>query len=77
MSRRSARICTGDSSLTDQDDIVQDTYTRLFRAREAGEIRHPKAFLFTTARTPRWISFDASGLFRWMMSPISTSRPSW
>ena len=37
-------------SLTDQDDIVQDTYTRLFRAREAGEIRHPKAFLFTTAR---------------------------
>jgi RNA polymerase sigma factor (sigma-70 family) len=37
-------------SLTDQDDIVQDTYTRLLRARQAGEIRHPKAFLFTTAR---------------------------
>jgi RNA polymerase sigma-70 factor (ECF subfamily) len=37
-------------SLPDQDDIVQDTYTRLLRAREAGEIRHPKAFLFTTAR---------------------------
>jgi RNA polymerase sigma factor (sigma-70 family) len=37
-------------SLSDQDDIVQDTYSRLLRAREAGEIRHPKAFLFTTAR---------------------------
>jgi RNA polymerase sigma-70 factor (ECF subfamily) len=37
-------------SLTDQDDIVQDTYNKLLRAREAGEIRHPKAFLFTTAR---------------------------
>jgi RNA polymerase sigma factor (sigma-70 family) len=37
-------------SLTDQDDIVQDTYSRLLRARLAGEIRHPKAFLFTTAR---------------------------
>jgi RNA polymerase sigma factor (sigma-70 family) len=37
-------------SLTDQDDIVQDTYTRLLRAHQAGEIRHPKAFLFTTAR---------------------------
>jgi RNA polymerase sigma factor (sigma-70 family) len=37
-------------ALTDQDDIVQDTYTRLLRARAAGEIRHPKAFLFTTAR---------------------------
>ena len=37
-------------TLTDQDDIVQDTYSRLLRAREAGEIRHPKAFLFTTAR---------------------------
>jgi RNA polymerase sigma factor (sigma-70 family) len=37
-------------TLTDQDDIVQDTYSRLLRARAAGEIRHPKAFLFTTAR---------------------------
>jgi RNA polymerase sigma-70 factor (ECF subfamily) len=37
-------------TLVDQDDIVQDTYTRLLRAREAGEIRHPRAFLFTTAR---------------------------
>lgn len=37
-------------SLEDQDDIVQDTYARLLRARAAGTIRHPKAFLFTTAR---------------------------
>ena len=37
-------------ALVDQDDIVQDTYARLLRARAAGTIRHPKAFLFTTAR---------------------------
>lgn len=37
-------------ALRDQDDIVQDTYARLLRARAAGTIRHPKAFLFTTAR---------------------------
>lgn len=37
-------------SLVDHDDIVQDTYTRMLRAHAAGTIRHPKAFLFTTAR---------------------------
>lgn len=37
-------------SLRDQDDIVQDTYARLLRAKETGSIRHPKAFLFTMAR---------------------------
>lgn len=37
-------------SLQDPDDIVQDTYARLLRAHAAGTIRHPKAFLFTTAR---------------------------
>jgi RNA polymerase sigma-70 factor (ECF subfamily) len=37
-------------SLRDQDDIVQDTYARLLRAKESGSIRHPKAFLFTMAR---------------------------
>ncbi len=37
-------------ALQDQDDIVQDTYARLLRAYAAGTIRHPKAFLFTTAR---------------------------
>jgi RNA polymerase sigma factor (sigma-70 family) len=37
-------------ALADQDDIVQDTYARLLRAHAAGNIRHPKAFLFTTAR---------------------------
>jgi RNA polymerase sigma factor (sigma-70 family) len=37
-------------SLTDQDDIVQETYARILRAREAGNIRSPKALLFATAR---------------------------
>jgi len=36
--------------LRDIDDIVQDTYVRLFRARRTGAIRSVPAFLFTAAR---------------------------
>lgn len=34
----------------DIDDLVQETYARLLRAREKGELRSPKSFLFATAR---------------------------
>lgn len=37
-------------SLPDQDDLVQESYIRLLRARAAGKIRSVRAFLFTTAR---------------------------
>lgn len=37
-------------SLPDHDDLVQETYTRLLRARAAGNVSYAKAFLFTTAR---------------------------
>lgn len=37
-------------SLPDMDDVVQESYVRLIRAREAGKISHAKAYLFTTAR---------------------------
>jgi RNA polymerase sigma-70 factor (ECF subfamily) len=36
--------------LKDIDDVVQETYTRLLRARETGSIACPRAFLFVTAR---------------------------
>jgi RNA polymerase sigma factor (sigma-70 family) len=32
------------------DDVVHDAYVNLLRAREAGQLRAPKAFLFATAR---------------------------
>lgn len=32
------------------DDLVQETYIRLFRARERGPIRSPRGLLFATAR---------------------------
>jgi RNA polymerase sigma factor (sigma-70 family) len=32
------------------DDIVQEAYIRVLRARAAGEVRSPKALLFVTAR---------------------------
>ena len=34
----------------DVDDIVQEAFVRICQARELGELRSPKAFLFTTAR---------------------------
>ncbi|MBI4625937.1 MAG: sigma-70 family RNA polymerase sigma factor [Verrucomicrobia bacterium] len=37
-------------SLSDHDDIVQESYVRLLRAQAAGHVRYAKAFLFTTAR---------------------------
>ena len=36
--------------LRERDDIVQETYIRLCRARATGEIHSAKALLFTTAR---------------------------
>jgi RNA polymerase sigma-70 factor (ECF subfamily) len=34
----------------DLDDLVQETYARLLRARERGPIGHPRGLLFATAR---------------------------
>jgi RNA polymerase sigma-70 factor (ECF subfamily) len=36
--------------LHDLDDVVQETYTRLMREKEAGRVRHVRAFMFTAAR---------------------------
>lgn len=36
--------------LRDLDDVVQETYVRLFRARQDGGVRSVQAFLFTAAR---------------------------
>jgi len=37
-------------SLADPDDLLQESYLRLLRARNAGKISNAKAFLFATAR---------------------------
>ena len=37
-------------SLTDLDDLVQESYSRLLRAREAGKVHYVKSFLFAIAR---------------------------
>lgn len=36
--------------LEDVDDLVQDTYLRVFRAKGDGKLNHPKAYLYTTAK---------------------------
>jgi RNA polymerase sigma-70 factor (ECF subfamily) len=38
------------ASLRDLDDVVQETYLKVLRARATGRIGHPKAYLFQTAR---------------------------
>lgn len=38
------------TSETDIDDVIQEVYVRLLRAREQGEVTSPKAFLFAVAR---------------------------
>ena len=35
---------------SDIDDLIQETYARLLRARERGPIEHPRGLLFATAR---------------------------
>jgi RNA polymerase sigma-70 factor (ECF subfamily) len=37
-------------TLPDHDDLVQETYTRVLRAKEIGRLEYAKAFLFTAAR---------------------------
>ncbi len=37
-------------SLTDIDDLVQETYARLFRARNSGKITEVRPYLFVIAR---------------------------
>lgn len=34
----------------DIDDLVQEAYVRMFRARSIGQVRNPRNYLFTTAR---------------------------
>ncbi len=53
--------------LPDIDDVVQETYFRLLRARASRPIEHPKAFLFTTVRNAL---FD-----RWRRDKIVTFSP--
>jgi RNA polymerase sigma-70 factor (ECF subfamily) len=36
--------------LHDADDVVQETYSRLLHEKNAGRIRHARAFMFTVAR---------------------------
>ncbi len=48
-------------TLGDHDDLVQETYTRLLRAKSRGGVRHPKAFLFTAARNAAFDLFRRRG----------------
>lgn len=45
-----AWLRTGFPGIADIDDVVQEAFARVLRARERAQIASPKAFLFTTAR---------------------------
>lgn len=36
--------------MSDVDDLIQETYLRVLQAKGAGNLTHPKAYLFATAR---------------------------
>ena len=40
------RFCSG----SDTDDIIQDSYVKVLAAHDQGELRSPRAFLFSVAR---------------------------
>lgn len=56
-------------TLPDIDDLIQEAYARLIRAKQAGRVSYAKAFLFTTARNAaldlfrrrKIVSIDAVG----------------
>ena len=43
-------LSTRFSSVQDVDDVIQDAYTRLLKAKESGTIVNPRAYLFICAR---------------------------
>ena len=55
-----AWLCARFPSLTDQDDIIQESYARVLRAKEGGPIRFPRALLFATARNAAIDAFRRS-----------------
>ncbi|MGH7957772.1 MAG: RNA polymerase sigma factor [Opitutaceae bacterium] len=63
-------------SVPDHDDIVQDTYARLVRAKDGNGLSNPKGFLFTTARNAALDLVRRKKRSRWRMYTIQTSRPS-
>jgi len=44
-------------TLQDIDDLVQEAYARLLRARTTGLVGHPRAYLFATARNAAFDQF--------------------
>lgn len=51
-------------SLPDIDDVVQESYLRLLRAKETSRIQYAKALLFTTARNLALDFFRRRGVVR-------------
>jgi RNA polymerase sigma-70 factor (ECF subfamily) len=50
-------------SLTDVDDIVQDSYVKVLRAWERGRVARAKAYLFATARNAALALFRRPRIF--------------
>ena len=51
-------------ALRDVDDLIQETYLRVLRARRAGNLEHPKAYLFATARNAALDRFRRNKIIR-------------
>ncbi len=67
--------------LQDSDDVIQETYTRLLREKDAGRIQHPRAFMFTAARNVALDLFrrrrtaGADAITHWDVANVVEERP--
>ena len=50
-------------SASDVDDVVQDSYLKILKAKPKGQITSVKAYLFTTARNTAWKLFRKQKIF--------------
>ncbi len=66
------RGCAGNfRAVPISDDVVQESYIRVFKARQANAVDSPKAFLFATARN--MMTYLIEGKIE--MSPVITGKP--
>ncbi len=62
--------------LSDIDDLIQETYARLFRAKTAGKVSAARPYLFVTARHAACDFFrrrrivSITGLVSWSRRPV-------
>ncbi len=60
------------------EDLLQETFLRLYRQPPGPEVTHPRAWVFQVARNRRWTtSAPAEALFPWRTAVFPSPRQIW